>query len=220
MEFILCILIFDLIIKHLNKMNKFLITIVVLLCISCNSDDDGSNANPEAEVVAQLQGTWISSETTVFPIADPDSPFAQAYLDEFFVFDGETNRIRSTAYADEALTQPILVYESVGPFTILRESDLYEETWEADFGNTSQTLELLTSDPEILNVFGFENCGITETGIVYNINEGCSIFPGIDDCIERDIIQVSNGRLRFGVRTEDICEVRVTVLQDKFYTKQ
>lgn len=202
-----------------NLVKTLMLTSFVFVCISCDSDDE--NTSNEFEIlISDLQGEWVSNQLTVFPINIPDSPFQEAYLQEVFEFDGATNKITSTAYLDRELTIPVLIYKSVGPFEILQESSLFPNTWEADFGNTDQTLELTTDDSEILALFGFESCGITEIGVVYSINDGCSIFPSITECVEKDIIQVADGQLRFGTRTLDICEVRVETLQDTFYTKE
>ncbi len=202
--------------KNITKTLALLFIVFVLH--SCDSDDD-NGIDPVASLINNLQGEWVSEELTVFPINIPNSDISEAYLQEVFEFKGQTNTISSTAYLDRDLTVPVLIYRSVGPFTVIGENPLFPNTWEADFANTNQTLELTTSDPEIISVFGFDDCGITEQGVVYNINDGCSIFPGIDDCIELDIIQVQNNTLRFGTRTTDICEVRVTTLQETFYTK-
>ncbi|WKN41016.1 hypothetical protein [Tunicatimonas pelagia] len=189
---------------------------------ACSEDDDGlgqPKINSTSDVVTELQGTWSSDGILEFPIDAPGSPFAVVYQTETFTFTDTLNTINVSIFADEGLTTPVLNYRSTGPFTILGTSSSFEKTWEADFANTEQSLEILLDNRQLLDALGFSACGITEANVVYDITDGCSIFPGIDECIEQDIIQLKNNTLRFGSREGDICANRASSLQDIIYTK-
>ncbi len=196
-----------------------LLFLTVVIFISC-SDDDVITQDDTSNIVEQLQGEWTSDQVSEFVIPIPNPTYEKVYQVEIFTFVDNANRLVNTSFADEELTIPLLRYISNGPFTVLRKSGLFENTWEADFGNTSQTIEVLTDDPAFFDLFGFASCGIEASNVVYNIDEGCSIFPGIDECVEKDIIQIANGELRFGTRAPDICTNRVTTLQEVRYRKQ
>ncbi|MBP2830600.1 hypothetical protein J8281_00255 [Aquimarina sp. U1-2] len=198
--------------------------LIVLVCLlyfysSCSNDDDSSAQDNKELVIQNLQGEWTSDQVVEFNIPIPNPNFEVVYQTEVFTFNGQSNQLVNTSYADRELTIPLLRYVSNGPFEILRESLLFEDTWEADFANTSQSVELLTDDAAFIELFGFQDCGVTTPNVIYPINEGCSIFPSVDDCIERDIIQITDGNLRFGTRTADICTQRVTTLQTVVYTQ-
>ena len=190
--------------------------------VSCSDDEDDfdrSEIDSIGDVITALQGTWSSDGVLELPIDVPGSPFSEVYQTETFTFADTLNTINVTIFADEGLTTPILNYRSTGPFTILGTSLSFEKTWEADFANTEQSLEILIDNQQLLDALGFSACGITEANVVYDITNGCSIFPGIDECIEQDIIQQKKNTLRFGSRTENLCENRASNLQEIIYTK-
>lgn len=198
------------------------LALLPLIFVACSENDDGPEqlkVTTADDITAALQGTWSADGALELPVDAPGLPFTEVYQVQTFTFADTLNTVEVTIYADEGLTVPMFRYQSTGPFSVLAASSDFEKTWNADFANTEQSLEILLDSQELLDGLGFSACGITEVNVVYDITDGCSIFPGIDECIEQDIIQLKDDALRFGSREGNLCENRATSLQEIFYTK-
>ena len=203
---------------------KNLVTFVLLslIFLACSEGDcpDQPKVTTVDDITAALQGTWSSDDVLVVPVDELGLPFDNVYQVQTFTFLDTLNTVEVTIYADEGLTVPMFRYQSIGPFKVLMASPDFVTTWEADFANTEQSLEILLDSQELLDGLGFSACGITEVNVVHDITDGCGIFPGIDECIEQDIIQLRDDALRFGSREGNLCENRATSLQEIIYTKE
>ncbi|MEM8762829.1 MAG: hypothetical protein AAGD88_03390 [Bacteroidota bacterium] len=106
---------------------------------------------------------------------------------------------------DPMQAQKIFTFRTEGNFEVLKPSEAVEGAYDAIFYEDQKRVTLHMDNPEIIEGFGFTNCGL-EVDIEKDISSvGCSFWQSVAQCAEdHDLMKLDDeGHLYFGQRPED-----------------
>jgi len=120
-------------------------------------------------------------------------------------------------FLDSAQTMPVFAFRAVGKYEVQGTSTVVAGADNAYFGFDEKYVTLLTDNQEVIQNFGFADCGL-EKDVEKDITEtGCSFLVSKQVCgQEYDLLKLDNEQLYFGMRPAegDMCteENRPTAL--------
>jgi|GEM_PF-3071940 len=158
--------------------------------------------NEQPEVMADepnIAGHWMSPA--------PENMGGMYGVRDFTITD-DTWSLVMTAYGDPAGTVKLFDFRAEGPYTIgematttgTSTADLYNAVFEFD----TKQLTLYSTDPAVVNGFGFSACNL-KVGSTTDVSAtGCSFIPSVAACgQEYDLVAVTDEGLRLGARPAD-----------------
>lgn len=179
-------------------------------------------AQSEAALAAaaeRLIGTW---STPSLMTQAPGNANVTAYVRQVVVFTRATEEVRTEAFTDEALKQPIFVYSSIGPYRLIGPSAVVEGAYDAELTNDRAEVTIFVDAPEIWGALNLASCPL-EIGVAVDIRT-CADGPPflVGDCTDLDLIHVDDtaSRLRFGAQGTDRCVQRPATLDDVAFVRQ
>lgn len=144
-----------------------------------------------------LEGVYADE----FPLARANGTFGHRH----FIFKDGTWELRFTLAFDPALQTKIFEFRTGGKYEILEKWKQTSNAYAGIFYEDEKYLTLRTDNPDVIQGFGFEECGL-EINVEKNISEtGCTIWKSVKDCSEdHDIVSMDHfGQLYFGERPLD-----------------
>ena len=199
------------------KQVKSIVTAIVstLGAVACGPVEPAEKeVSPEASFAQRLVGTY----ERVAPVPAPDG--STAYLRNTLTITVSespeivTQSLTSDVFFDEALTEQVLSYESVGPCEVLRPSSI-PDGFEVNCTNDSSLLTVFTTDPGLIQALGFDDCELT-TGVPKDVSDGCAAPTfRFANCVDQDVFALSGDGTEFlwGDQTIDHCVERPTELE-------
>jgi hypothetical protein len=195
----------------------FVATIVsIVTFVGCS---DASTA-PEAAFAQRLVGSYERVSTV--PAPDGSTAYLRVSL-TIEASESPTTVIQSLtteAFFDEALTQRVLEYESVGPCEVVGQSSI-PGGFEVDCTNTSSVLTVFETDPALIEGLGFEDCGLT-AGVPRDVSDGCAAPTFIvSNCVDQDVFALSEdgGSFQWGDQSQNRCVRRSTELEPSAFDR-
>ena len=164
------------------------------LIIACGGST-AATSDP-ATTLSQLSGTYT----------DP-APYAygQAFGHRTFTFGDGAWTLDFTLALDPDMQASVFRFRTHGTYEVLRASASVDGAYDALFREDRKLLTLLTTDPGLIQAFGFAECGL-EPYVEKDISAaGCSGWKPVAECSEdHDLLALTpDGGVRFGVRPPD-----------------
>lgn len=173
-------------------------------------------AQPAAtlDIKERMIGTWVQDST----------PFTNeagtVYVRQTVVIGAADETLKIEVFADQALEQPLLAYDSSGPYTLVGPSKRVSGVFAINLVNTSSTITAFADAPELFEVTGLDDCGLS-VGVPVDVSNGCAApLFSVTDCVDLDLIAVTGKELRFGAEGTNRCVQRPVELADEPYLKR
>ena len=176
-------------------MNLSLLLIAALSFFSC-SDDEPSSLDAMKNDLESLSGTYQDIEPY---------PYGDAFGQRVFTFDQGKWTLVFTLGLDPNLENQVFQFRTYGAYNIVSASSIVENAFNAEFGEDAKLLTLKTDNPQLIEAFGFANCGLTPFEEKDISESGCSLWKPVQECpIDYDLLSLdSDGLLYFGQRPAD-----------------
>lgn len=169
-----------------------------------------------AAIAERLTGTWVT------PVIPFPLPGGTAYTRRTATITPDSESLLVEAFADEALTQPLLTYDSGGPMKIVGPWAPVEGAFAVELVNERSLVTLFVDDPALQAAVNLGACEMA-VGVAVDIS-GCSEGPPFQvvDCVDLDLVFLSEGdrRLQFGGEGFDRCEERPTTLAEVAFVRE
>ena len=201
-------------------MKKLFVLSFTVWLMSCQGNSnsqgnlsEGSDSQKSAPEKAYEKSKYLGEWESVTSENLGNGSFAKRY----FNLKEEDWEITFTLFLDSAQTIPVFAFRAVGKYEVQGASTIVDGADNAYFGFDSKYLTLLTDNEDVIQGFGFTNCGL-EKGVEKDItHDGCSFLVSKQACgQEYDLLKLDNEQLFFGMRPSegDMCteENRPTAL--------
>lgn len=158
-------------------------------------------------------GVWLT------PLAPQTAGAATAYVRERLEFGATTNTISIEAFADEAAEVPLFTYASSGPYRIEGPSPVVAGAYLLDAENEMTTVTIFADAPDLWAALNLDACPL-EIGVAVPIKD-CVTGPPLNaaQCVEMDLVAVSEDGLRLAARDTDRCVERPDSMGDTLYIR-
>ena len=167
-----------------------------VLAFFCCSDELLSQYEVTKNDLENLSGTYKDIQ----PYA-----YGNAFGQRVFTFNKGNWTLEFTLGLDPSLEYQVFQFRTKGSYRIVEASTIVENAYDAEFGEDKKFVTLKTDDPQLIESFGFTECGLTpfvEKDISKN---GCSLWKPVSECpIDYDLVSLDQeGLLYFGQRPAD-----------------
>jgi hypothetical protein len=174
-------------------------------------------ATPEITALKdRLLGTWVTAPVPF------DLPGGQAFVRRTATFWPDRERLVVEAFADEAMTQPLLTYDSEGPIEVVGPWDNIPGAFAAELQNERSEVTVFADLPQMWATVNLGNCPLAVNTAV-DITTCASGPPfQVTDCTDLEVIFISedNARLQLSGGDGNRCEKRPEVLSELVFTRQ
>jgi hypothetical protein len=195
----------------------FAIVSSVAFGIGCptQAPDESTTPSDEATFAEKLIGSY----ERVSPTPAPDG--STAYLLQTVTIEAGDSPttfqqvLTTEAFFDEALTEQVLKYESVGPCEVVRPSSI-QGGFEVDCTNDDSILTAYVVDPGLLQGLGIDDCNLT-AGVPQDVSNGCAAPTfQVSACVDMDVFALSEDgdEFQWGDQSQDRCVRRTTDLEE------
>jgi hypothetical protein len=171
--------------------------------------------------IAQDDGRAAPVGTQVFAAQVPPAPGGgTAWVTGRFKLDGTQNTVAVSAFADEALSQPLFRNASIGTVEIRGRPDVFARAGKVISRNDASTVEVFVDAPELWAGPGLAVCPLV-VGVATDISDRVAGGPfHIAACAETDVLRLSadGTQFRTGGRDTDRCIARppeLSVIDDR-----
>lgn len=180
----------------------------------------GDGTSAEEDFAQRLTGKY----QRLSPVPAPGG--GTAYLRQTLTIEASpspdtvTQTLTTEAFLDQALTQQVLKYDSKGPCKVARPSAI-PGGFEVDCTNDSSILTVFTTNPDLLQGLGLDDCGLT-SGVPKDVSNGCAAPTfQVSACVDQDVFALSGDGRRFswGDQTQDRCVRRSTELEPDVFDR-
>ena len=208
--------------NKIEKVKSIVAAIVSTLgAVACGPVEPAENeVSPEAAFAQRLVGTY----ERVSPVPAPDGSTAYLRITLTIAASGTpeivTQGLTTDVFFDEALTEQVINYESVGPCEVLRPSSI-PNGFEVDCTNDSSILTVFTTDPGLMQALGFDDCELT-AGEPKDVSDGCAAPTFVvSNCVDQDVFALSEDGTEFlwGDQAQDRCVRRTTELEPDAFVR-
>jgi len=152
----------------------------------------------------QFQGREPLERLTGVFASTAAEPWYGAFGTRRFTFEGSKWSLVFTHALDQDMRNPTFQFRTEGPYKIGAASRAVPGAFEAIFFEDVKYVTLLSSDPNIVNAFGFANCGLRLNVEVDISATGCAGWKPVSQCREdHDLLAINARGLYFGVRPRD-----------------
>jgi hypothetical protein len=159
----------------------------------------------------------------VTPVVEQEAPGgAKAFVRRTLSFTSERETLDVEAFADQDLKQPLFVYRSQGPYTIVGPSKTLPGVFEANLQNDKSTVEIFVDAPDLWKAINLGACNL-KIGEAVDISQCSGGAPFlVVECVDQELISVEeNGtKLRLGASNVNRCIDRPTTISDIVHTKK
>ncbi|CAN5898063.1 hypothetical protein BH24DEI2_BH24DEI2_24870 [soil metagenome] len=167
-----------------------------------------------SDIEARISGTWVQ-DSVPFTLED-----GTVYVRQTVVIDSANETLKVEVFADQSLEQPLLTYDSSGPYTLVGPSQTVSGAFSINLVNTSSTITAFMDVPALFEATGMDDCGLS-VGVAVDVSDGCAApLFSVSDCVDLDLIAVTGNELRFGAEGTNRCVQRPVKLADEPYLKR
>lgn len=178
-------------------MSTLLIISLFFCFTNCTEMETTNPADTMKTQLENLSGTYSS--------VAPEDWGNGTYGYRTFSFDQGKWSLTFTLALDPNLEMQIFQFRTFGTYSVIEESTIVENAFNALFLEDKKFVTLKTDNQELVQAFGLANCGLIKD-VEKDISlEGCSIWASVEDCHEdHDLLAIDEaGKLYFGVRPAD-----------------
>ena len=105
---------------------------------------------------------------------------------------------------DPNLNTKVFEFRTFGTYKILRKSNVGKGVFEALFYEEKKFVTLRTDNQELIKGFGLAGCGLIKDSEKDISEDGCAIWPSVEECNEdHDLLKLDGNELFFGMRPAD-----------------
>ena len=200
--------------------------VLLPLCVACSSTD-GTTTLDEAESSLVEEVKTTSSALHHRPSRSADKRAVNrslvgfwrtqhfqrgAWVDLIWVMGKESAWHAVIAYADEAMTIPLLRWDIVRSYRLDQRSAAFPDAYELTWTDRASTLTAYVDDPGLFASLGIDDCTLQPNAPVDLSIDNCGapLFP-FRECDLKDFVELTDAGMTFGDPTQgDRCVSRPT----------
>jgi hypothetical protein len=202
-----------------KELGKWIVATIVSTMGLVGCSDDASTA-PEASFARRLIGSYERISTVPAPDGSTAYLLLSLTIEQSESSTTVIQSLKTEAFFDEALTQRVLEYVSVGPCEVVGQSSI-PGGFEVDCTNTSSVLTVYATDPALIQGLGFEDCDLT-AGVPRDVSDGCAAPTfAVSNCVDQDVFALSadGSMFMWGDQSQDRCVRRTTDLEPEAFDR-